>query len=95
MNSKNGISLSSDLIRPRDQRVIGLYGQELIKVNYHLTRFDCHRHCGSKDIMILVCKVILQDHVIKRLCDFMGRSSLMQVTILPSLVTIVALVVEI
>ena len=44
--------------------------------------------------MILVCHVILQDHVIERSCDFMDRSPSRKVTILPSLVAIGTLVVE-
>ena len=32
--------------------------------------------------MILVCRFISQDHVIKRPCDFMGRSPSRQITIL-------------
>ena len=48
--------------------------QELIKVNYHLAKFGDHRHCGSEDIMILVCHMILQDHVIKGSRDFKGMS---------------------
>ena len=43
-----------------------LYRQESIKAIYHPSRFGGHRHCGSGD-MILVCHVILQDHVIKGL----------------------------
>ena len=39
-----------------------------------LDKFGGHRHCGSENIMISVCSVILQDHVIKESCDFMGRS---------------------
>ena len=42
-------SLSRDLTRPREQRVMRLYGQEPIKAI---------RHCSSGD-MILVCHVIL------------------------------------
>ena len=38
---------------------------ELIKVIYRLAKFVCHKHCGSEDIMILVCHVILQDHMFK------------------------------
>ena len=33
-----------------------------------------HRYCGSGDIMVLVCHMILQDHVIKGSRHFMGRS---------------------
>ena len=44
--------------------------------------------------MVLVCHVILQDHIIKGSCDFMGCSSSYQVTILQRLVAIATLVVE-
>ena len=41
----------------------------------HLYGFsESVRRCGSEDVMVLVCHVILQDHVTKRFCDFMGRS---------------------
>ena len=29
------------------------------------SNFGGHRHCRSKDIIILICQVILQNHVIK------------------------------
>ena len=45
--------------------------------------------------MILVCHVILQDHVIKGSYDFIGRSPLRLVKILPGLVAIGTLIVEI
>ena len=51
-----------------------LVRQEPIKVDYHPAKFDSHRYCSSGDMMILVCHVILQDHVIKGACDFMDRS---------------------
>ena len=51
-------------------------------------------HCGSKNIMILVFDVTLQDHVIKGPFDFMGRSQSREVTILSSLVVIGFVVVE-
>ena len=41
-----------------------------------LPKFGSHKHCGSGYIMILVCHVILQDHVVMWSCDFMGRSGL-------------------
>ena len=40
----------------------------------HLAKFGGHRHCRGVDIMILVCYVTLQDHVIKGSCDFMARN---------------------
>ena len=45
--------------------------------------------------MTLVCHMILQDHVIKASCDFIGRYLSMKVSILPSLVAISTLIVEI
>ena len=32
---------------------------------HQLAKFGGHRHCGSGDIMVLVCQVISQDHMIK------------------------------
>ena len=33
--------------------------------SHQLAKFVGHRHCGSGNIMILGCHVILQDHVMK------------------------------
>ena len=41
--------------------------------HHHSAMFGGHRHCGSGDIMVLVFHVILQEYVIKRLLEFMGR----------------------
>ena len=38
----------------------------------HYLKFGGHRHCSSEDIMVLICHVILQEHVIKASCNFMG-----------------------
>ena len=38
----------------------------------HPAKFGGYRHCCSGDIIILVCHVISQDHLIKGLCDFIG-----------------------
>ena len=46
-------------------------------------------------MIILMCHVILQDHVIKLLRDFMGGNSSWLVTTLSNLVVIGILVVEI
>ena len=64
-------------------------------VSQHPARLGGHRHCGSGDIMVSVCHVILQEHLIKGSCDSMGRSLSRKVTILPSLVAISTAVVEI
>ena len=47
-----------------------IYGQELKKVNYHPAKFRGHRHCGSGDIIFLICHVISQDQIVKGSCDF-------------------------
>ena len=41
--------------------------------SYPFAKFGCHRHCGSEDIMILVCHVVSQNHVIKESFDFIGK----------------------
>ena len=56
------------------------------KSSYHPAKFDCQEYCDSADIMILVCHVIIQEYLIKRLFNFMGRSESSWVTILPGLV---------
>ena len=91
----NGFSLSRYLERPLDDRVMWLYRHEVSKVSYHPAMFGGHRHCGSGNIMILVCQVISQYNVIKGSCDLIGRSPSRLVTILPSLVAIGTMVVEI
>ena len=73
---------------------IRLYGLEPLKINNQPTKFGGHKRYGSGDMMILVCHVISQDHMIKRSCDCMGRSPLKQVTMLQSLVAIATLLVE-
>ena len=37
-----------------------------------VAKFGSHRHCGSGELMIQVCHVISQDHVIKESCYFMS-----------------------
>ena len=44
--------------------------------------------------MVLVCHMVLQDPMMKRLCEFMSRSPSRQVTILQSLVVIATLAVK-
>ena len=40
----------------------------------HPAKIESHRHCVNGYVMILVCHVNLQDHVVIWSCDFMGRS---------------------
>ena len=49
-------SLSCDFKRPRNQRVMWLYGWEPLMVIHHHVKFGVHRHCGSRDTMFLVIK---------------------------------------
>ena len=37
-----------------------------------IATFGDHRHCGSGDIMFLVCHTIQQDHVMEGSFDFNG-----------------------
>ena len=41
---------------------------------HHPTKFGGHRLCGCRDKIVLVCHVILQNHMIKELCYFVGRN---------------------
>ena len=61
-------------MKARDQRVMWLYRREPIKVGYRPAKIGDHKHFDSRDIVVLVFRVILQDHVIKGSCEFIGRS---------------------
>ena len=61
---------------------------EAAQVSPHPAKFCGHRHCGSGDIMVLFCHVVLQEHVTKGPSSNMARSPSKLVTILPSLVAI-------
>ena len=71
-----------------------IYEKEPMKINYRPAKFGGHTHCGSKDTT-LMRYVILQDHVIKGSCDFMGKSQSVWITILPNFVAIGTLIVKI
>ena len=57
----NGSSLSRNLGRPQDERVIRRYGWEPLYVRPKFTKFGSQRHCGSGDIMVLICLLISQN----------------------------------
>ena len=38
--------------------------------SYQLAKFFSHRQCGDRDIMVLDCHVISQDHIIEGSCNF-------------------------
>ena len=86
---------SSDFARPLDQRIMWLYRYEPIELSHHLAKPGGYRCSGSTYIMVFICHVTLQDHVIKALYDIMFRNPSKDATILPSLVAIEAVVLEI
>ena len=61
----NGFILSRFVAEPHDQRVGYYYGLKRLKVSHYPAKAGGHRHCDGGDIMILVCYVTSQDHVIK------------------------------
>ena len=61
-------SLSRDLLRPRDQRIMQVYECEFHIVFYHPAKFGGHSHYDNGDIMILVCHIISLDNEIKGSC---------------------------
>ena len=75
--------------------VIWLYGQKVVQVCQYPTTFCHHKYCGSGDIMVLVCHVILQDNMTKGWSNTIGRSPSWQVTSLLSLVAIGTVAVKI
>ena len=87
--------LSCEIARPPDESATWLFNLESIKVSHHSTKFGGPRHCDNGDVLVLVYHGISQEYVIKWLCDFIGRSQSRQVTIVQSLVAIMALVTNI
>ena len=63
-------------------------------VSHHPAKFTGHKYCCNEDVVVLVCKVILQDHVTKGSGNFMARRTFRYVMILSSLVAIGTLVEE-
>ena len=43
-------------------------------MRYHPAKFGGHRHSDSRDIMVFVSRVALQDHLTRASCDLMVRS---------------------
>ena len=43
-------------------------------LNYHPAKYGDYGHYDNGNIKILAYHVILQDHMIKGSCDFMGRN---------------------
>ena len=66
-----------------------------LKLSQHPAKFSGHWYFGKVDITILVCHLIIQDHVIKMPFDLIGRSPSWQVTVLSRLVATDTLVGEI
>ena len=67
----------------------------MIKASYHPAKFGGYSYSASRVIMVLVCHVILQCHIIKGSCDFIGGSPSWYVTTLSSLLVIGIEIVEI
>ena len=63
-------------------------------MSHHPTKFGSHSHCGCGNIMVLVCHVISQSHVMKRSRYYMGRYPSKPVTILQNVVTMATLAVD-
>ena len=43
-------------------------------VSHHTAEFGGPKDCGSRDIIVLLDQVILKNHMIEELCDFMGET---------------------
>ena len=66
---------------------------EPVKVSQHPAKFGDHRHSGSGDIMVLICHVISQGHVMNWSYELKGRNPSRKATLLQSSVAIATLVV--
>ena len=44
-------------------------------VCHHTANFGGYRHYGSGGILVLICRVILQDNMSQELHDFLSRSN--------------------
>ena len=66
-----------------------------VRASHHPDKFFGHRYCGSGNVMVLICHVISQGHVIERCGNIVARSPLWLVTNLPSFVAISIVVVKI
>ena len=82
------LNLSLDLTWLHVQRLVWLYRWKPLILSRHLAIFACHRTCGSRDTTNLNFRLIMQNHVIKGLCDFMEGNSLLSISNMPRLVPI-------
>ena len=67
---------SRDFAKARNQRTSWLYERKFLSTYLHPTKFGSYWHCVSGYVMISVCQVISQEHVIIWSCDFISRSHL-------------------
>ena len=63
--------MSCNLARPGDSRVCNFKRRNPVKVSYHSAKSGGHSQSDSGDVIVFVCHVTLQDHLIKVLFDFM------------------------
>ena len=81
-------NLSSDLMWPRDHRVIWLYGWIPLIISLHPAKFGGHRRCPREEILLFVSHVTSRDFVVRESCGIMDEFPSSLVTIMQSLVII-------
>ena len=64
-------------------------------VCHHPAKFGSHRYCSSRGIIFLICRLIKQNHVIKRSAEYNDRCHSSEVITLLSLEIIGTVVGEI
>ena len=82
------------LVTAQNKRATWFYGRKFSIVSHFPAKFGGLRNCCIGDLTVLVFHVILKDHVIKWLCDFMEGDLSLHVTTLPSLVAMSIALVE-
>ena len=63
-----------DSANPRGLIAMWLNGKEPLKLCHHPAKYGGQRHGSNEDIMVLVCRVNLQDQVVKGSCDLMQKN---------------------
>ena len=68
----NVSNLAHDITWPSQWEVREIYGRNLLALCNCPDKFCDHRHCKTGDIMFLIHRVTLCDHMFKGLCEFIG-----------------------
>ena len=66
--------VTSSLVAISIVKVVYGHEQEPFTISHDPAKFGGHWHCDSGELMVLVCRMFLKEHLIKGPCDPMGRT---------------------